>query len=69
MKRERLVSRLRRYARKNGLNFLLTASRGKGSHVTIVVGNRRTIVKSGELKPGYVALLLKQLGLPQDALD
>ena len=69
MKRDRLISRLRRYARKNGLDFNVFESRGKGSHMTIMLGERRSIVKSGELKPGYVALILKQLGLPRGAID
>ena len=60
---------MRRYARKNDLDFNVFESRGKGSHMTITLGERRSIVKSGELKPGYVALILKQLGLPREALD
>jgi hypothetical protein len=42
---------------------------GKGSHVRLTVNGRTTTIKSGELSPAYVALLLKQLGLPRDALD
>lgn len=67
VKRGRFISRLRRYARKNGLPFRLERQRGKGSHITVYVGDKRSIVKSGELKPGHVAALLKQLGLPPDA--
>lgn len=63
MKRSRFLSRLRRYARNHGLDFKVVKSRGKGSHVTVTLGNKRTIVKSGELKPGYVKILLKQLGV------
>ncbi|MEE8270906.1 MAG: type II toxin-antitoxin system HicA family toxin [Alphaproteobacteria bacterium] len=68
MKRARFVSRLRRYASKNDPEFRWDESRGKGSHGTVYVGNRRTTVKLGELKPGYVRLMLDQLGLLADAL-
>ncbi len=67
MKRSRFLSRLRHYAREHGLDFEVDKSRGKGSHVTVTLGTKRTIVKSGELKPGYVKILLKQLGArPKD---
>jgi hypothetical protein len=42
---------------------------GKGSHARITVDGRTTTIKSGELSPAYIALLLKQLGIPRDALD
>jgi hypothetical protein len=42
---------------------------GKGSHARITVDDRTTTIKSGELSPAYIALLLKQLGIPRDALD
>ena len=44
-------------------------TRGKGSHARITVDGKTTTIKAGELRPAYVALLLKQLGLPRDALD
>ena len=69
MKRDRFLSRLRRYCRKQNLNYEVDQARGKGSHITVFVGDRRTVVKGGELTPGYVALLLKQLRLPLDALE
>jgi len=68
VKRDRFLSQLRRYCRKNRLTLRIDQNRGKGSHITDEVGSRRTIVKSGELRPGYIALLLKQLGVPPDAL-
>ena len=42
---------------------------GKGSHARITIDGRTTTIKQGELSPAYVALLLKQLGIPRDALD
>ncbi len=67
MKRDQFVRRVRKYCRKHGLIVSVDAARGKGSHVTVQIGDRRTIVKDGELAPGYVRLILRQLGLPEDA--
>lgn len=68
MKRDRFLSRLSRYARKQGLAYRLVKRAGKGSHYVVYVGERPTTVKSGDLKPGYIALLLRQLRLPPDAV-
>lgn len=68
MKREQFLSRLRQYCRKQGLPFRINEERGKGSHVTVYVGGLFTIVQAGELKPFHVTRVLKQLGLPPDAL-
>jgi hypothetical protein len=41
---------------------------GKGSHVKLYVDDRSTVVKAGELSPIYVQLVLKQLGIPKNAV-
>lgn len=63
MKREALLRDLRKEAKKRGLTIEIVTARGKGSHCFVYVGDRHTIVKSGELTPGYVRLVRKQLGL------
>lgn len=68
MKREQLFSALRRWCRKNHRSFLVDTVAGKGSHVKVYVGDASTVVKSGDLSPIYVGLILKQLGLPKDAV-
>ncbi len=64
MTRGQFLRRLRKYCRKFGLSISVEESRGKGSHVTVEVENRRTIVKGGELSPIYMKLVLRQLDLP-----
>ncbi len=64
MTRGQFLRRLRKYCRKFGLTISVEESRGKGSHVTVEVENRRTIVKGGELSPIYIKLVLRQLDLP-----
>ena len=55
------VRRARRYARRNGLVFRFDPGRGKGSHGTVYVGERRTIVGYGEIPSGTFAAMQKQL--------
>lgn len=68
MKRERLLSALRRWCRRNGHSLRIDTAAGKGSHIKVYVNGRATIVKDGELSPIYVQLILKQLGIPNNAV-
>ena len=63
MTREALIRELRKTARKYGLRFEVIPDKGKGSHYRVHYGDKFTTVKSGELKPGYVSLIKKQLGV------
>jgi len=63
MKRDALIRQLRKECRKKGLAFRVDEGHGKGSHYRIHVGGRFSTLKSGELTPGYVRLVRKQLGL------
>ena len=55
--------RARRYARRTGQRFYRDTQRGKGSHVTIYIGDRDTIVKYGEIQPPMLFSMLRQLGI------
>jgi len=68
MKREQLFSALRHWCRKNRIGFDVDTVGGKGSHVKVRIGDRATIVKAGDLSPVYVEVVLKQLGVPKDAI-
>jgi hypothetical protein len=61
MTREALIRELRSWARKMGVDFAVIPGKGKGSHYRVKVGGKSTTIKSGELRPGYVALIKKQL--------
>jgi hypothetical protein len=67
MHRDGFLRDLRRYCRKEGLTFVLDTARGKGGHAIVTVEGRTTTVQSS-LTPGRIESLLKQLGLPKDAL-
>ena len=55
--------RARRYARRTGQSFYLDTQHGKGSHVILRIGERRTVVKYGEIKRGMLFSMLRQLGI------
>jgi hypothetical protein len=63
MKREQFIQMLRKIAREKQVPFEVITITGKGSHYRIVFGDKSTILKSGELNPGYVRLIKKQLNI------
>lgn len=65
MKGTELIQRVQRYAKAHGLACHVDEKRGKGSHVTLYLGKRLTIVRNpkDELKTGTLHAMLKQLGL------
>jgi len=69
MKGSEFIRLVRAYAKKNGIECLHDEARGKGSHTTLHLGERMTIVRNpkDELKTGTFHAMLKQLGLkPED---
>lgn len=63
MKREALIRELKTLARKTGKDFEIFTDKGKGSHYRVRFDGKMTTIKSGELTPGYVRLIKKQLGI------
>ena len=57
------VRRVRRYARKNGLDFHFDPARGKGSHGTVYVGYLMTAVQHREIPTGTLSSMLKDLDI------
>ena len=53
-----------------GLGSRVDEKRGKGSHVTLYMGSRMTIVRNpkDELKTGTLHAMCKQLGIRKDDL-
>jgi mRNA interferase HicA len=60
MKSAEFIRRVRRYAKRHGLEFAYDPRRGKGSHGRLYLGDRLTTVKSGNKTIGK-GLLLKML--------
>jgi hypothetical protein len=63
MTRESLLRELRAYARAHKLAFDVDTKLGKGSHYRVTLGDRRTIIQSGELGPLHVRTIKRQLGI------
>lgn len=63
--------KLRRFGRERGLEVRLIAHRGKGSHGTIYLENRRTLIKDRrkEIGKGLLRKMCKDLGIDPADLD
>ena len=66
-----LLKRLRRLARDRNLQLKLVHERGKGSHATLYLGKRFTILKdrNKEIGPGLLLKLLRDLGLEKSDIE
>lgn len=63
MKRDQFLRELRRIAKEQGKTFEIFTDKGKGSHMRIKLSDNKTTIKDGEMNPGYVRLIRKQLGI------
>ena len=57
------IKHIRKIARARGVEVRLDRKRGKGSHGTLYLGNNKTTVKKGEIGPGLLSDMIRQLGL------
>ena len=63
MKRAALIRELRTLAKAKGLGITVDKGRGKGSHYKVTIGDKWTIIQSGELSPLLATKIKKALGL------
>jgi mRNA interferase HicA len=66
-----LLKRLRKLARQRGLQVRLVRERGNGSHATLYLDKRYTIMKDRkkEIGPGLLAKMLRDLGLTKQDIE
>ncbi len=66
-----LVKRLKKIDRERRLRLLFVRERGKGSHGTLYLGDRYTIMKDRkkEIGPGLLKKMLTDLGLDQSDIE
>ena len=59
------IERVSEVAHSRGVSVRLDSKRGKGSHITLYYGSRKTTVKDRrkEISPGLLAAMVRQLGL------
>ncbi|HZR87922.1 MAG TPA: hypothetical protein VFB02_14020 [Bradyrhizobium sp.] len=65
MNGKEFIRKARKWAKANDREFAVNASRGKGGHKMVQVGDRRTTVKTGEIGTGLLAAMLEQLNIPK----
>ena len=65
------LRRLRKLAGRSGIKVRVDKQRGKGDHVTVWYGGKRTILddRKAELKTRTLHGMLKQLGLRLEDLE
>ena len=70
MKGSEFLRRLKALARRKKLTLTWRAERGQGSHGTIYLGGRHTVVKDrkNEISPGLLAGMCSQLGIRKEDL-
>lgn len=70
MKGSEFLRKVRSFARRNKLAYRWAPERGSGSHGTLYIGARLTIVKDlkKELGPGLLSDMCDQLGIRKEDL-
>lgn len=65
---QEFIDRVFDIGRERGIAVRLDTKRGKGSHVTLYCGKRKTIVKDRrkEIAQGLLSAMIRQLGLGRD---
>jgi len=65
------MERVSEVARSRGVAVRIDSKRGKGSHVTLYYGTRKTTVKDRrkEIPAGLLPAMVRQLGLSRSDLD
>ena len=64
------IDRVRKIGRERSVPVRIDTKRGKGSHIIIYYGPRKTVVKDRrkELSPGLLSAMARQLALTNDDL-
>ena len=70
VKGREFIELVRKIGRERGVPVRIDTKRGKGSHITVYYGARKTVVKDRrkELRPGLLSAMVRQLGLANDDL-
>ena len=68
MKGREFIVRVMRVGRERGVPVRIDTKRGKGSHIMIYYGPRKTVVRDRrkELGPGLLSDMIRHLGLARD---
>ena len=66
-----LLKKLKKIAKDRNMELSIDSKRGKGSHITVTLGERKTVLKDRkkEIGEGLLRAILNQLGLDKDDLQ
>ena len=64
------IEKMSEIGRKQGIPVRIDAKRGKGSHITLYYGNRKTVLKDRRkaIGAGLLSSMIRQLGLKREDL-
>ena len=62
----KFIDRATKWAKASGRDWRVDASRGKGGHKLLFVGDCRTVVQTHEVPTGTFHAMLKQLAIPRE---
>lgn len=70
MTAQEFLRRLRKLARKRGLDLIVNASRGKGDHSRLKLGDKVSYLPGmkGEVRTGTLRAICRQLGIKEKDL-
>ena len=68
MNRQQFLRKLKKHCKDNNKSYDWSSLKGKGSHGTVYVEGKKTVVQDGELSNDYIGAVLKQLGLEKSAI-
>jgi mRNA interferase HicA len=68
VKGREFIARVSEFGRQRGVSVRIDAKRGKGSHITLYYGTRKTVVKDRrkEIGAGLLSSMIRQLGLERN---
>ena len=68
MKGKEFIERISEIGRERGVPVRIDTKRGKGSHLTVYYGARKTVVKDRrkEIPAGLLSAMIRQLGLDRN---
>ena len=66
MNGDEFIKKVKKHGKMNNVAVRFDCKQGKGRHGTLYYGDRKTTVKHGEIGPGLLAALLKQLGIQKE---
>ena len=66
MESKEFIKRAKQYAKAKDLSFRIEKRKGKGSHIRLYLGARRTTVQKGNIPRGTLGAMFRQLDIKKE---